>query len=149
MTPTNRSPQGPPSSTNQANVSEFLSPDEIASHLRNAGYIGASTAERLKGDITAYGDARAYNAKISARQTAIYDAIKRAQAVLHRIKSVTQRAAAEQVLRAIERLLPQGREALKEAYAKGWQDRGDHERHRCRQHKADDARHRNERAPRE
>ncbi len=38
------------------------------------------------------------------------------------IKSVSQRAAAHKVLRAVERLLPKAPDATKEAYARGYTD---------------------------
>jgi hypothetical protein len=70
---------------------------------------------RLEQRVTACAESQ----KAEGRRDGILEAARRAKYVVAGIKSAGQRAAAEKVLRAVERLLPQGPDGLKEAYARG------------------------------
>jgi hypothetical protein len=96
----------------------LLSPHEIATFLLDSGLIDKGTADRLESRITAHGDSRASEGHTNG----IAAAAKKAAAVAASVKGANQRAAAEKVWRAIESLLPHGREAEKEAYARGFKD---------------------------
>jgi hypothetical protein len=96
----------------------LLSPHEIATFLLDPGVIDKGTADRLEKRITAYGDSR----ESEGRKEGIATAARKAAAVAASIRGANQRAAAQKVWRAIEALLPHGREAEKEAYARGFKD---------------------------
>jgi len=100
----------------------LLSPHEIAALLLDSGVIDKGTADRLEKRITAYGDSRAS----AGRKEGIATAARKAAAVAASVRGANQRAAAEKVWRAIESLLPHGREAEKEAYARGFKDGAEH-----------------------
>jgi hypothetical protein len=106
-----------------------LSPHEIATFLLDSGFIDKGTADRLESRITAHGDSRASEGHTKGIATAA----KKAAAVAASVKGAGQRAAAEKVWRAIEGLLPHGREAEKEAYARGFKDGAEHRARRQRQ----------------
>jgi len=96
----------------------LLTPREIASFLLDSGVIDAGTAHRLEARIIAYGDSRAGEGHIEGIETCA----RRAAAAAAAIKNQSQRAAAQKVLRAVERCLPHGRPAQKEAYSQGFKD---------------------------
>jgi hypothetical protein len=97
----------------------FLSPHEIATFIRDSGFIDKSTADRLEKRIVAYGDTR----ENDGHKKGVVKSARRAAAVAASFRGANQRAAAEKVWRAIESLLPHGREAgKKEAYARGFKD---------------------------
>ena len=96
----------------------LLSPHEIATFLLDSGFIDKGMADRLERRIVAYGDTRASDGRKEGLQTCA----RRAAAAAAGIKSASQREGARKVLYAIERLLPDGREALKEAYSRGFND---------------------------
>ncbi len=92
---------------------------EIAEFLLDSGLIDKGTADRLEKRITAYGHGRASE----GRKEGIATAARKAAAAAASVKGVNQRTAAEKVWRAVETLLPNhGREAEKEAYARGFKD---------------------------
>src|SRR6202453_5220271 len=95
-----------------------LSPHEIVAILLDPGLIDKGSADRLEKRITAYGDTRSSE----GRKEGIATAVRKAAAVAASVKGASQRAAVQKVWRAIEALLPQGREAEKEAYARGFKD---------------------------
>ncbi len=99
-----------------------FSPHEIAAILLDSGFIDKGAADRLEKRITAHGDSRASE----GRKEGIATAARKAAAVAASIRGANQRAAAEKVWRAIESLLPQGRDAEKEAYARGFKDGTEH-----------------------
>lgn len=96
----------------------FLSAREIAIFLLDSGMIDKGTAHRLEMRIIAYGESRAGD----GRKEGIQTCTRRAAAAAAGIKSASQRDGARKVLYAIERLLPHGREAQKEAYSRGFND---------------------------
>jgi hypothetical protein len=96
----------------------LLSPHEIAALLLDSGVIDKGTADRLEKRITAYGD----NLASEGRKEGIVTAARKAASVAASVRGANQRAAAQKVWRAIEGLLPHGREAEKEAYARGFKD---------------------------
>ena len=96
----------------------LFSPHEIAALLLDSGLIDKGNADRLEKRITAYSDSRASE----GRKDGIATAARKAAAVAASVKGANQRAGAQKVWRAIEALLPQGREAEKEAYARGFKD---------------------------
>jgi hypothetical protein len=106
----------------------LLSPHEIAAILLDSALIDKGNADRLEKRITAYSDSRASE----GRNEGIRTAARKAAAVAASVKGVNQRAGAQKVWRAIEALLPQGREAEKEAYARGFKDGADHQNKRQR-----------------
>jgi len=95
-----------------------FSAHEITTLLLDAGVIDKGTADRLEKRITAYGDSRASQ----GRTEGIAAAARKAATVATSIKGANQRAGAQKVWQAIEGLLPHGREAAKEAYARGFKD---------------------------
>jgi hypothetical protein len=99
-----------------------FSPQEIATFLLDSGFIDKGTADCLEKRITAHGDSRASE----GRKEGIATAARKAAAVAASVKGANQRAAAQKVWRAVEGLLPQGREAEKEAYARGFKDGAEH-----------------------
>lgn len=99
-------------------MTEIPSPHEIVGSLCDSGVIDKGTAHRLEQRIKAWGESQ----KAEGRRDGIAEALRRAQAVVAKIRSVAQRAAAEKPLRAIEKLLPQGLPAIKEAYSCGYTD---------------------------
>jgi DNA invertase Pin-like site-specific DNA recombinase len=105
-----------------------LSPHEIATFLLDSGMIDRGTADRLEQRIAAYADERASE----GRKEGIAAAARKAAAVAGSLKGAGQRAAAEKVWRAIEMLLPHGREA-EQAYARGFKDGTEHRSGRQRQ----------------
>jgi hypothetical protein len=107
-----------------------LSPQEIARFLLDSGVIDRGAADRLETRIVAFGDGRAGE----GRNDGIAAAARKAATVAASIKGANQRAAAQKVWRAIQALLPnQGREAQKEAYARGFKD-GTEDRSRRQRH---------------
>jgi hypothetical protein len=107
----------------------FLSPHEIATFLLDSGFIDKATADRLEKRIIANGDSRASE----GRKEGIVTAARKAAAVAASVKGANQRAAAQKVWRAVEGLLPHGREAEKEAYARGFKDGAEHRSKRQRE----------------
>jgi hypothetical protein len=108
----------------------ILSPHEIATFLLDSGLIDKADAVRLEGRIKAHGDSRASE----GRTEGIATAAKKAAAVAASVKGANQRAAAQKVRRAVEGLLPNGgREAEKEAYARGFKDGAESRSQRQRQ----------------
>jgi hypothetical protein len=106
----------------------IFSPQEIARFLLDSGLIDRGTADRLEKRIVAFGDGRASE----GRKEGIATAARKAAAVATSIKGAGQRAAAEKVWRAIEGLLSHGREAEREAYARGFKDGAEHRSKRQR-----------------
>ena len=106
----------------------IFSPQEIARFLLDSGLIDRGTADRLEKRIVAFGDGRASE----GRKEGIATAARKAAAVAASVKGASQRAAAEKVWRAIEGLLQHGREAEKEAYARGFKDGAEHRSKRQR-----------------
>lgn len=100
----------------------ILSPREIAELLLDSGVIDKGTAERLERRIIAFGDGRASE----ARKDGLATAARKAAAVAASFKGANQRAAAQKVWQAVNALLPHGREAEKEAYARGFRDGAEH-----------------------
>ena len=96
----------------------ILSPQEITTFLLDSGMIDKGTADRLEMRIIAFGDSRASE----GRKDGVVTAARKAAAVAASFKGANQRAAAQKVWRAIEGLLPQGREAEREACARGFKD---------------------------
>jgi hypothetical protein len=109
-------------------LTEILPPHDIAQRLQDIGRISDGEAHRLEQRIAGWTDTQ----KAEGRPGGIVEAARKAQLVVAGIKSASQRAAAEKVLRAVERLLPQGSEALKEAYGRGFTDGVVHERRKTR-----------------
>jgi hypothetical protein len=105
----------------------LLSPHEIASFLLDSGVIDKGTAHQLEARIAAYGDIRASD----GRKDGVVTAARKAAAVAASVKGANQRAGAQKVWRAIEALLPHGREA-QEAYARGYKDGAEHRSKRQR-----------------
>jgi flagellar biosynthesis/type III secretory pathway protein FliH len=99
-------------------MTDICTPHEIVGSLRDSGIIDTGTPRRLEQRIIAWAESQ----KAEGRRDGIADALRRAQAVVARIRSAAQRAAAEKALRAIEKLLPQGQPAIKEAYTRGYSD---------------------------
>jgi len=96
-----------------------LSPHEIAAFLLDSGLIDKGTAHRLEDRIKAHGDKCASE----GFEKGIQAAARKAAAVAASVKGAAPRAAAQKVWRAVEGLLPQGgRQAEKEAYARGFRD---------------------------
>lgn len=106
----------------------IFSPQEIARFLLDSGLIDRGTADRLEKRIVAFGDGRASE----GRKDGIATAARKAAAVAASLKGAGQRSAAEKVWRAIEGLLPHGKEAEKEAYARGFKDGAEHRSKRQR-----------------
>jgi hypothetical protein len=100
----------------------LLSPHEIATFLLDSGLIDKADADRLEKRITAHGDSRASE----GRNAGIATAARKAAAVAGSVRGANQRTGAQKVWRAIEGLLPHGREAEKEAYARGFKDGAEH-----------------------
>jgi hypothetical protein len=114
-------------------IGPFLSPHEIATFLLDSRFIDKGTADRLEKRIVAYGDTR----ENDGHKKGVVKSARKAAAVAVSFRGANQRAAAEKVWRAIEALLPnQGREAEKEAYARGFKD-GDEYRSRQQRQKPD------------
>jgi len=108
----------------------ILSPHEIATFLLDSGFIDKGTADTLEKRITAHGDSRASEGHTKGIATAA----RKAAAVAASVKGANQRAAAQKVWRAVEGLLPNGgREAEKEAYARGFKDGAESRSQRQRQ----------------
>jgi hypothetical protein len=105
-----------------------FSPHEIVAVLFDPGRIDKGTAVRLEQRIIAYGDSRASE----GRTEGIAAAVRKAAAVAASVRGANQRAAAQKLWRAVESLLPQGREAEKEAYARGFKDGAEHQSRRQR-----------------
>jgi hypothetical protein len=96
-----------------------LSPHEIATFLLDSGFIDRGTANLLEVRIKAHGDSRASQGHAKGIEVAA----KKAAAVAASVKGAAPRAAAQKVWRAVEGLLPEGgREAEKQAYARGYKD---------------------------
>lgn len=96
-----------------------FSPHEIATFLLDSGFIDRATASLLEGRIKAHGDNRASEGHAKG----IEAAAKKAAAVAASVKGAAPRAAAQKVWRAVEGLLPEGgREAEKQAYARGYKE---------------------------
>jgi hypothetical protein len=97
----------------------IFSPQEIARFLLDSGLIDRGTADRLERRVISFGDGRASE----GRKEGIATAARKAAAVAASLKGANQRAAGEKIWRAIQALLPNhGREAEKEAYARGFKD---------------------------
>jgi hypothetical protein len=88
----------------QADVVGQSPPHDIAASLYDSGIIDKGTAHRLEQRIKAWAERR----KAEGRRQEIVEAARKAKFVVTGIKSASQRAAALKVLRAVERLLPQG-----------------------------------------
>ena len=99
-------------------MTDILSPVEIAQWLRDSGLLSHGEAHRLEQRIFAWANLQ----KAEGRQHGILKAARKANVVLAGLKTAGQRAGAEKVLRALERLLPQAPDATKEAYARGYTD---------------------------
>lgn len=99
-------------------MSEILTPHDIVTSLRDSGLIDRGTAHRLEQRIKAWAE----NQKAEGRKDGIVEAARKANIVLAGIRTAGQRTGAEKVLRELERLLPQGAPAAKEAYARGYTD---------------------------
>ncbi len=97
-------------------MTDILSPIEIAQWLRDSGCLSLGEAHRLEQRIFAWANLQ----KAEGRKDGIVEAARKAKFVAAGIKSAGQRAAALKVLRAVERLLPQGDDARQEAYAHGY-----------------------------
>ena len=106
----------------------ILSPHEIASFLLDSGFIDRAAAHRLESRIIAYGDSRASE----GHERGVTAAARKAAAVAASFKGANQRAGAEKVWWAVKALLPHGREAEKEAYARGFKDGAEHRSQRQR-----------------
>ena len=110
-------------------IPPLYSPHEIATFLLDSGLIDHGTADRLEKRIIAYGDDRASE----GRNKGVALAARKAAAIAACVKGANQRAAAQKVWRGIESLLPHGgREAEKEAYARGFRDGAEHRSKRQR-----------------
>ena len=70
--------------------------------------------------------------KAEGRRDGIVEAARKAKFVVAGIRRPGQRARAEKVLRTLERLLPQGPDAAKQAYSRGFTDGAVHERRKMR-----------------
>jgi hypothetical protein len=92
-----------------------LTARDIVALLRDPGVIDAGTAHRLEARIIAYGKSCAED----GRNDGIRTCARRAAASAAGLKGASQRAGAEKVLRALERLLPFGGADQKEAYLRG------------------------------
>jgi hypothetical protein len=99
-------------------MTDILSPHEIAQWLRDSGKISLGDAHRLEQRIIAWGNGQ----KADGRRNGLVEAVRKASIVVAGIKTASQNAAAQKVLRAIEGLLPKGPDATKEAYARGYTD---------------------------
>jgi hypothetical protein len=99
-------------------LTDILSPEEIAQWLQDIGCISHGQRLRLEQRIITWAD----NQKAEGRRNGIVEAARKANFVVAGIKSPSQRAAAEKVLRAVKRLLPQGSNERQEAYARGFTD---------------------------
>lgn len=99
-------------------MTDILSPIEIAKSLYDSGTIDRGAAHRLEQRIFAWANLQ----KAEGRKDGIVEAARKAKFVVMGIKSASQRATALKVLRAVERLLPQGDDARKEVCARGYQD---------------------------
>jgi hypothetical protein len=97
-------------------MTDILTPHEIVASLRDSGIIDKGTAHRLEQRIKAWAERQ----KAEGRKDGIVEAARKANVVLAAIKTAGQRAGAEKVLRPLERLLPQGPDAAKEAYSRGY-----------------------------
>ncbi len=95
-----------------------LSARDIATLLLDSGVIDAGTARRLETRIIAYGEGRAGD----GRKEGIEACARRAATAAAAIRGASQRTGAEKVLRAVERCLPHGGPAQKEAYSRGFKD---------------------------
>src|SRR5208337_2469447 len=95
-------------------MTDILSPHEIVTSLRDCGVIDKGTAHRLEQRIKAWAESQ----KAEGRLDSIAEALRRAQAVVARIRSAAQRAAVEKPRRAIAKLLPQGPPAIRGVYAR-------------------------------
>lgn len=95
---------------------------KIASFLLDPGLIDWATAHRLESRIIAHGESRASE----GHRDGIAAAARKAAAVAASFKGANQRAAAQKVWHAVDALLPYGREAEKEAYARGFKDGAEH-----------------------
>jgi hypothetical protein len=94
-----------------------LSPHEIATFLLDSGLIDKAAADLLESRIAAHGDSRASQ----GHNEGVLTAARKAGAIAASLKGANQRAGAEKVWRAIEKLRPQSREA-EQAYARGFKD---------------------------
>lgn len=99
-------------------MTDIFPPHEIAAFLYDSGVIDKGTAHRLEQRIAAWADSQ----KAEGRKNGIAEAAAKAKFAVAGIKNAGQRAAAQKVLRAVERLLPQGPDAAKEAYTRGFAD---------------------------
>jgi len=99
-------------------LTDIFPPHDIAQGLQDIGRISQGEAHLLEQRISAWADSR----KAEGRRDGIVEAARKAKLALAAIRSASQRAAAEKVLRAAERLLPKGPDEAKEAYARGYTD---------------------------
>jgi hypothetical protein len=109
-------------------LTEILPLHDIAQWLQDIGRISHGEAHRLEQRIAAWANTQ----KAEGRREGIIDAARKAKFIVAGIKSPGQRAAAEKVLHAVERLLPQGSDERKEAYARGYTDGSTDERRKLR-----------------
>jgi len=105
-------------------MTDILPPHEIVTSLHDSGIIDKGTAQRLERRITAWAERQ----KAEGRRDGIVEAAAKARFVVAGIKSASHRAAAQKVLRAVEKLLPQDGGARHQAYARGHQDGATNER---------------------
>jgi hypothetical protein len=96
------------------------------------GLIDKAAADLLESRIAAHADSRASQ----GHNEGVLTAARKAGAIAASLKGANQRAGAEKVWRAIERLLPQSREA-EQAYARGFKDGTEHRSKRERQPRPD------------
>jgi hypothetical protein len=96
----------------------LLSPQDIVTSLSDSGEISKGTALRLEERIILWAESQ----KAEGRRDGILEAARRAKYVVAGIKSAGHRAAAEKVLRAVQRLLAKGDEVRREAYERGYKD---------------------------
>jgi len=97
-------------------MTDIFSHHEIVTSLCGMKVIDKGTAHRLEQRIKAWANSR----KAEGRPDGIAEAARKANLVVAGIKSASGRAAAQKMLRAVEKLLPQGPDAAKEAYARGY-----------------------------
>jgi hypothetical protein len=83
-----------------------LSPQEIVSNLCDSGLIDRAAAALLEQRIVAYSESRAAQAREEGRLEGIAEAVKKAEATVHRTRGERQRSAADKVLWAVKGLLP-------------------------------------------
>src|ERR1700691_460628 len=84
-----------------------LTPNEISTHLCDAGLIDRATAVILEQRIVAYADRHAAQARSEGRMEAIREALQKAEGAVRRIKGERQKAIAGRVIWAVKSMLPE------------------------------------------